>query len=391
MNIDNWLGSRTVYVVEAGSHAYGTNTPESDYDYRGACIPPKSYFFGLNNFEQADGKNTGKLVSEAVFKTVTGTYNRTRTSNNLRDSDITIWSLEKLIKLAADGNPNMIELLFTDESNIVFIDKSVMQPFLDIRESFLSKLLKHRFSGYAMHQLKRMRNHHNWMKKARARPTREQFGIEEVKFPKDQLLAAEKLIELQVDGWLVDQTHLPEDIKIQLGPEMVRMINVVLEQIQIETNVDSLKDILERAATRVLGFDSKFLYYLGQEKAYRGAMAEYKAYENWKKNRNPVRAKIEKEIGFDSKHALHLVRLMRMAREILETGKVHVKRPDAQELLAIRNGAWTYEQVIEWAETEDKALNDVMEKSKLPKSPNRKKINRVLTEVTDDYLRRAEN
>jgi hypothetical protein len=44
----------------------------------------------------------------------------------------------------------MIELLFTDESNIIYVDKKVMQPFFDIKELFLSKLLKHRFSGYAM-------------------------------------------------------------------------------------------------------------------------------------------------------------------------------------------------------------------------------------------------
>lgn len=284
--------------------------------------------------------------------------------------------------------PDMIELLFTDWSNILYINTDVMQPFFDIRKAFLSKLLKHRFSGYAMQQMKRMRNHHAWMQKAPTEPTREQYGIEGVTFPKDQIQAAEKLIELQVDEWLVDQTHLPEDIKIQLGPQMIRMINVVLEQIQIETNIDRLKDILDRAATRVLGFDAQFLLFLNQYKQYRHAKAEFKSYQNWLKNRNLARARLEAKWGYDSKHAQHLVRLLRMAREILETGQVHVKRPDAEELRAIRNGAWTYEQVIEFGETEDKALDEVMEKSSLPKSPNRKKINQVLTEVTDEYLKR---
>ena len=236
--------------------------------------------------------------------------------------------------------------------------------------------------------MKRMRNHHAWMEKAPTEPTREQFGIEGVKFPKDQLQAAEKLIELQVDDWLVTQDHLPEDIKIQLYPEMIRMINVILEQIQIETSIDRLKDILERAATRVLGFDAQFLHFLGQYKAFRGALAEYKSYLNWKKNRNPARAELERKWGYDTKHGMHLVRLLRMAREILETGKVLVKRPDADELNAIRNGAWSYEKIIEWGETEDAALNEVMEKSALPKSPNRKIINKVLTEVTYEYIRR---
>lgn len=376
MNVDKWLGPRTVYVVEAGSHAYGTSTPESDYDYRGTAIPPADYFFGLYEFEQADGANTANLVSHGIKQELPA------------DADITVWSLKKMIKLAADGNPNMIELLFTEESNILHVDEKVMRPFFDIRTAFLSKLLKHRFSGYAMQQLKRMRNHHKWMEKAPTEPTREQFGIEGVKFPKDQLQAAEKLIELQVDEWLVTQDHLPEDTKIQLYPEMIRMINVVLEQIQIETNIDRLKDILERAATRVLGFDAQFLRFLSQYKQYRAAKSEYKSYQNWKKNRNPARAELERKWGYDTKHGMHLVRLLRMAREILETGQVLVWRPDADELNAIRNGAWPYEKIIAWGEDEDKALNDVMEKSSLPKSPKRKKISKVLTEVTYEYIRR---
>mgnify|MGYP001607055563 CR=1 FL=1 len=46
------------------------------------------------------------------------------------------------------------------------------------------------------------------------------------------------------------------------------------------------------------------------------------------------------------KHAMHLVRLMRMCKEILITCEVVVKRPDREELLAIRNGAWSYYKLI---------------------------------------------
>jgi hypothetical protein len=374
MNVGDWLETNTVYIVEAGSHAYGTSTPESDFDYRGAAIPPEEYFFGLDNFEQADGKGTVEHVNMGL-------------ANKLPyDADITVWSLMKMIKLAADGNPNMIELLFTDESNIIYVDKKVIQPFFDIKELFLSKLLKHRFSGYAMQQLKRMRNHHTWMEKAPKEPTREAYGIEGVTFPKDQIQAAEKLIELQVDEWLIQQDHLPEDIKIQLGPEMIRMINVILEQLQVESKLDRLKDVLERAANRHLGFDSDFLNFLMRFKAYRAAMAEYKSYLNWKANRNPARAILEAKWGYDTKHGMHLVRLLRMAREILEGKGVLVKRPDADELNEIRRGAWSYEKIIAWAEEEDLALNEVMNNSKLPKAPNRKRIAKVLTNVTYEYL-----
>jgi len=42
-----------------------------------------------------------------------------------------------------------------------------------------------------------------------------------------------------------------------------------------------------------------------------------------------------------------LVRLLRMCHEILTMGKVIVRRPDAEELLAIRDGVYTYDQLME--------------------------------------------
>ena len=36
-----WVHDNCVYLVLTGSHAYGTNTPESDYDYAGITVPPK--------------------------------------------------------------------------------------------------------------------------------------------------------------------------------------------------------------------------------------------------------------------------------------------------------------------------------------------------------------
>lgn len=71
------------------------------------------------------------------------------------------------------------------------------------------------------------------------------------------------------------------------------------------------------------------------------------------------------------KHALHLVRLMRMAEEILSEGKVLVKRPDAQELLAIRNGAWSLESLLAWAEEKDNYIRNTLYKNThLPKTTN---------------------
>jgi hypothetical protein len=48
-----------------------------------------------------------------------------------------------------------------------------------------------------------------------------------------------------------------------------------------------------------------------------------------------------------------------------------VRRPDAEELLAIRNGAWTYEQLVSYADELDRHVHhDLMPISVLPAKPN---------------------
>jgi hypothetical protein len=139
-------------------------------------------------------------------------------------------------------------------------------------------------------------------------------------------------------------------------------------------------------AARTLGLSDNFIELLAREKRYTAAKRDWSAYETWKRERNPARAALEAKHGFDAKHAMHLVRLLRMCREILETGKVNVRRPDAEELLAIRHGAWSYDQLAEWFDREDASLNDAVTKSTLPKAPDIEAIDRVCVEIVEYML-----
>jgi hypothetical protein len=88
----------------------------------------------------------------------------------------------------------------------------------------------------------------------------------------------------------------------------------------------------------------------------------------------------------NTKHAMHLIRLLRMGEEILTTGKVKVKREDAQELLDIRNGALSYEELVSWAEAQDnKIRGELYKNSCLPKKPDVKLAASVLMDVQDMY------
>lgn len=86
----------------------------------------------------------------------------------------------------------------------------------------------------------------------------------------------------------------------------------------------------------------------------------------------------------NTKHAMHLVRLLRMGAEALETGILHVKRPDAAELLEIRGGAWSYEELVQYAEEMDKRVCEVLYKqTQLPKYPNIKLAAKLVMDVQD--------
>lgn len=86
----------------------------------------------------------------------------------------------------------------------------------------------------------------------------------------------------------------------------------------------------------------------------------------------------------DFKHAMHLVRLMRMGIEALRDEEIIVKRPDALELLEIRGGAWTYEEIVAYAEKMDKEVREVWyKKTNLPKKPDLKFAASLLMDVQD--------
>jgi hypothetical protein len=79
---------------------------------------------------------------------------------------------------------------------------------------------------------------------------------------------------------------------------------------------------------------------------------------------------------------------MRMAREILTGQGVIVKRPDAEELKAIRfDGAWSFEKLVAWAEKKLDQLEDLYETSTaVPAAPNRLKLDQLCQELVDEAM-----
>lgn len=92
---------------------------------------------------------------------------------------------------------------------------------------------------------------------------------------------------------------------------------------------------------------------------------------------------LEARHGYDTKHAMHLVRLLRMCEEILDGRGVLTRRPDRDELLAVRNGAWPYDALIEWAEAQDAKCAALYETSTLRHHPDVEAIDRLCIEIVE--------
>jgi uncharacterized protein len=387
MNFD--VHSRTIFLTVMGSRAYGFSTPESDWDYRGIIIPPIDSYIGvLNKFEHLVDTDKSKHVYKYFPSGLL-------VDSEAEHPDMQLLELTKFAGLAAQCNPSIIEILFSPDNNWA-INTPIMRKLLDKRNLFITKAAKPRFCGYALSQLERIERHRRWLlNPPKAKPERKDFGLpNKPLIDADQLGAAEAIINRSLGEFISQhEDFVDEDMKIEMSNFLKRSMREAWVAINtkvpypvgINAEFPSLEDALFYSEGKALGLSENFLSILNAEKRYRAALKEWQNYQNWLATRNPERAELERKFGYDCKHAVHLVRLLRMAREILETGEVKVLRPDAEELRSIRNGAWDYERLVEFARTEDVALNDVMHKSKLKPKPDMQELHNLICEMVFEF------
>lgn len=309
MNFD--IDAHTIYLARHGSLAYGTNIPTSDIDIKGICIPPLEISLGfLHKFEQHE-----------------------RMANNGHPHDLVIYSLNKFVKLAADCNPNIIEVLFCEEEDVLQIN-AFGQTLRDKREMFLSTKAKHTFSGYAHSQLKRIKTHRSWTLNPPTKPSRQEFGLTDTRsITKDELGAFQVMKDRN------DELDLPKH---------------ALDLLQMENKYSQAKRVWDH-------------------------------YQGWLKNRNSSRHQLEVDYGYDTKHGMHLIRLMRMCREILSDEGVKVRRSDANELLEIRAGRVAYDDLIAEAEVIEAECEILYKTTRLRKKPDLEAINDLVVDMSLHY------
>lgn len=354
MNYNEALNN-CIFKYISGSQAYGLNTPESDIDYRGVFIAPLKYAFDLfqTSFMGQGSianliKNATKAIENGELQAAqemlkqaqevdNGDLNFSVGTVHNPNSDEELQELRKFLKLAADCNPNIIEFLYINDDDktnegipLITHITPVWKKIRENRHMFLSKKARFTFSGYAIAQLKRIKAHRGYLLNPKGKPDRKDY-------------------------------------------------NLPLETIIPANHQNALLSIPDEYASK------EWKETVIHEKQYRQALRDYQAYKKWEVERNEKRKVLEAKCGYDSKHASHLIRLCRMAQEILRDGVVYVRRPDAKELLNIRLGNVPYEEIETVADNMDSVLNTLYKTSTLRDKPDHKGIQNLYREICEEF------
>lgn len=350
----------------AGSQAYGTSTPESDLDIRGIFCAPEKYirtpFYNVNEVDVPE------------------------------EEDTKLFELTNFMKLYVDMNPNIVETLWVDEGDILETTDAY-DHLRSFNQALLSKKAAFTFSGYAISQLKRIKGHNKWINKPQPvdPPKQTDFVTLVHNFTGSKIFKV-TMEDLRDDHRLV---HFGADL---YGVYEAKGYQTFDSLFTLNTNTEAQVDgfhtkeptALETQAGILLGDPDfgkrrmpKFLIKFNKQQ-YKDQKEIHRNYWQWKNNRNAKRSSLEEQYGYDTKHASHLVRLLRMAEEILSEGEVRVKRPDADELTAIRNGAWSYEEILAYSEGKDERIRgELYKNSQLRKTPDINLAANVLMECQE--------
>lgn len=308
LKTDPHLGDHIILLGLGGSHAYGTNIETSDLDIRGCAVNRKEEILTNKNFGQRCDKTT----------------------------DTTIYSLNKLISLLSNCNPNTIELLGLKPEHYLYVSP-IGQELLDHQKMFLSKKAVQSFGGYAYSRLRRLDN-----KAARktGQAEREQHILNSIKNASYDF--QEKYFSYPKDAV---KLYIDKSEREELDSEI--FMDVCLSHYP-------LRD------------------YKGMWSEMNNIVKDYA--KIGKRNKNAA------EHGKLSKHMMHLVRLYLMGIDLLEKEEIITYREkDHDFLMSIRDGKYldkNDQPTMEFFGIVDalqKRFETAAENTKLPAQPDYKK------------------
>jgi len=305
-----------------GSHLYGTNTPDSDRDYKEIFIPTVTDIL----LQRATKTSRSRSTGDPNAKNVAG------------DEDVEQFSLHGYMKLLCDGQTVAVDMLFAPPS--AMIESSWhWDEIQDHRHRFVSRAIKP-FVGYCRAQANK-------------------YGIKGSRMAAAEAAAGAFTL-------FVDQPYMRLE---ECEATIADLVAAHPEHISIEPRVhpqnkDAVVDHLS-----VCGKLAPFTLRLPQVAAMYGSLFD----------RYGERARQAKDNqGVDWKALMHARRIQQQAVELLDTGHITFPRPNAHELLAIRTGSRPYVEVGAEIEQGMVKLEQAMGRSTLQNKPDKKLADRMV-------------
>lgn len=322
LRVDSSLGDNIVLLGLGGSHAYGINNENSDLDIRGIATNSKRNILIGQDFKQ---------VVEV-------------------DTDTTVYSFDKIIKLLCTCNPNTIEILGLKPEHYLYLSP-IGEQILANKRMFLSQIAAHSFGGYANTQLRRLEN-----KSARSTSQSQQVT---------NIL---KSIEHASIDYKAKYFEHPEDaIKLYIDsscrPEYES--EIFMDIALVHYPLKDFKDMWSEMHAIV------------------------KAYAKIGKHNETAIA--HDKLG---KHMCHLIRLYYMCFDILEKEEINTYRENEHDLLmSIRNGEFLDEnrqpisEFYDMANELERRLDYAKANTSLPEKVNMDEVNDFVASVNDKICR----
>ena len=380
-------GSKPLYLVVRGSHAYGTNIETSDTDYAGVFIQSEEDILGNKYVEQInDDKN-----------------------------DIIIYEIRRFLELLGSNNPTVLELLNTPEDCVIYKDP-IFDLVLNDRERFITKICAKSLGGYAKQQISKAKGQNkkqNWEKDKVTRKEVLDFVY---------VIEGEKSIPWKV--WNEDKKYEEKFIGVVNVPNARDIYavyydfiarNMFSENIPEQTRIVLIK--LQKESGQPMGFGYKGLVKTGEginsaesnqlrlssipkgeepicvvtynKDGYTQHCNDYKSYQTWLEQRNESRWVDVQSHGqkIDGKNMMHCMRLIQMSREIAEGKGIIVRRPNSKELISIRKGEVDLQTLIDKVEKEIVEIDKLFEESNLPDIVDNKLIHNLIVKIRKEIYK----
>lgn len=305
------MNERILYSVYSGSQLYGLATPESDVDIVSVFMPTSYDLLSLQHKDYVD--DSTKNSSE-------------ERRNTKEDTDHQLHSLPRFINLLLNANPNLFEILFADEKNIIS-SSTIIEHLKKHSDKFLSQKIYDSFMGFAVSQKKKLTY------------KKERYG--ELK---------EALTFLETGG--------------EMGEEMT------------EQEASNLNNILFHYKGSKQNIE-RFHKGLPTRTIYAKIKEEYENY-GWR-----LHTPSFERLGFDCKFAAHNIRLLVEGEQLLLTGKLKFPLTDEAfiDIMNIKLGKVSIDDFYRLSYKWEERCRLAKEKGSLPAKPNFKWANAFLVDT----------